>query len=177
MKEKYILDSKKRENLIIKIIDNDEPIMTGVKLPIVGIKELNVYRIPLNLTVYNHLNDRFASKRREHFKETGKDLNIDSEESLDLIGDFIWNSNETRNAETLNDIIKFKQQEFAVITRDGRIIDGNRRSRILRELFYSDENDYEQINKDEYGYINAVVLPNNFDDKEIQKLDTILQMG
>jgi hypothetical protein len=177
MKEKYILDSKKRENLIIKIIDNDEPIMTGVKLPIVGIKELNVYRIPLNLTVYNHLNDRFASKRREHFKETGNDLNIDSEESLDLIGDFIWNSNETRNAETLNDIIKFKQQEFAVITRDGRIIDGNRRSRILRELFYSDENDYEQINKDEYGYINAVVLPNNIDDKEIQKLETILQMG
>lgn len=175
--QKYILDSKIRANKIMEITENGIPTQAGVKLPIKFEKPLNVYKIPLNLTVYNHLNDRFASKRREYFKNTGKELNIDTEESLELIGSFIWDSNDVRNLATLNDILKNKQQRFGIITSDGRIIDGNRRARILREIYYSNVSQYPHNNKDDFAYFEAVVLPYEIDDVEIQRLETLIQMG
>ena len=104
-------DKSVRENRILKIHEG-EPIASGVKLPINTEKSFNVYKIPLELLMFNHLNDRFASRRREYISETGKDLTSDDVESQKVIMNFIWESNEKRNQDTLNDILKNKQQKI-----------------------------------------------------------------
>lgn len=165
-----------RENKILKIYEG-EPVASGIKLPSFSGKTFNVYRIPLELLMFNHLNDRFASRRREYISETGKDLAADDLESQNVIMDFIWDSNIKRNQETLNDILKNKQQKFGVVTRDGRIIDGNRRVRILKQIYYSPEGTFKNIDKENFKHFEAVVLPYDIDDYELQLLETKLQMG
>src|SRR5690606_5940343 len=81
------------------------------------------------------------------------------------------------NEETLNNILKNKQQKFGVITNDGRVIDGNRRVAILKKIYYSEEGTYKNINRDNFKYFEAVILSDDIDDEEIQILETKLQMG
>lgn len=165
-----------RENKILKIYEG-EPIAGGAKLPINAGKTFSIYKVPLDLLMFNHLNDRFASRRREFISETGSDLIADDLESQKVIMDFIWESNPKRNQETLKDILKNKQQKYGVITRDGRIIDGNRRVCILKQIFYSKEGTYANIDKENFKYFEAIILPDNIDDRDIQLLETKLQMG
>ena len=173
---KLELDKSIRENKILKIQEGN-PIASGAKLPINVGKTFDIYRVPLDLLLFNHLNDRFASRRREFISETGSDLKADDLESQKVIMDFIWESNPKRNEETLKDILKNKQQKYGVITRDGRIIDGNRRVRILKQIYNSKEGTYPNVDKENFKYFETIILPDDIDDKDIQLLETRLQMG
>ncbi len=170
------IDKLIRENKILKIQEGN-PIASGAKLPINVGKTFDIYRVPLDLLLFNHLNDRFASRRREFISETGTDLKTDDLHSQKVIMDFIWESNPKRNDETLKDILKNKQQKYGVITRDGRIIDGNRRVRILKQIYYSKEGTYSNIDKENFKYFEAIILPDDINDTDIQLLETRLQMG
>lgn len=176
-RDEYILNRQLRQNKIIEIVERQKPIALVEKIGGLKGKDFKVYEIPLECLVFNHLNDRFASRRREYISENKKDLSADNVESQNVISDFIWKSNIRRNKETLEDILVNKQQEYGVITQDGRIIDGNRRARILQEIYYSDEGTYKNISKDDFKYFKAIILDGNIDDKEIQLLETTLQMG
>lgn len=171
------MDTNLRENKILEISQIKEPVQSGIRLPIRPQKPFNVYQIPLDLLIYNYLNDRFASSRVE-FETTNPGKNLsDDEESQKTIAGFIWDSNPERNRITLKDILKNKQQKYGVITKDGRVIDGNRRLRILREIFHSPEGTFPNINKANFQFFEAIILPEDIDDKEIQLLETQLQMG
>ena len=176
-RKEFITNRKLRQDKIIEIIDRQTPIAIVEK--IAGLKEKNykVFEIPLDYLVFNHLNDRFASKRREYLAESKKEFIADSEEFQNLISKFIWDTNIKRNKDTLQDILINKQQVHGVITLDGRIIDGNRRARTLQEIYYSEEGTFKNINKDDFKYFKAVVLPGTIDDNDIQLLETMLQMG
>lgn len=173
----FELDKKKREDEILKVIQLSKPVMTGVKLPIRPDQEFNVFRIPINYLVYNHLNDRFASKSREFEIETGTTLNLDSDEHLIQIEKFIWESNISSNQETIRDLAKNGQLKYGIVTEDGRIIDGNRRASLIRKLYYSDSKDFPNLNKENFRYFLAVVLPGNISDDEMLVLETKIQMG
>lgn len=171
------MEGKSRENKIIEISQTKQPVQSGIRLPIRPQKTFNVFQIPLHLLIYNYLNDRFASSRVEYESTNpGKTLS-DDEESQNIIEGFIWDSNPERNRTTLKDILKNKQQRYGVVTKDGRVIDGNRRLRILREIFYSSEGTFPNINKANFQFFEAIILPEDIDDKEIQLLETQLQMG
>lgn len=169
------MDEKERLNKITQILDG-EPVRTGETLPIRPDKRFNVYQIPLELLIYNHLNDRFASRRIEYQLE-GKILSNTDESSMKQIESFIWESNKSSNEKTLKDIAKNKQQVVGVITRDGRIIDGNRRVTILRKLYFSESNEYNNLQRANYKFFEAIVLPDDIDDSDMMKLETMLQMG
>lgn len=173
----FELDKKKREDEILRVTQLSKPVMTGVKLPIRPDQEFNVFKIPINYLVYNHLNDRFASKSREFEIETGTTLNLDSDEHLILIEKFIWDSNISSNQETIRDLAKNGQLKYGIVTEDGRIIDGNRRASLIRKLYYSDSKDFPNLNKENFRYFLAVVLPGNISDDEMLVLETKIQMG
>ena len=176
MKLQFELDRELRENEILKIQDRGRPIQTGVVLPIRSDDKFNVYNIPLKFLIYNHLNDRFASQRREYELTTGKELSNSSNESMEIIEKFIWESNESKNKNTLKDLAKKGQIEYGIITRDGRIIDGNRRFCLLRKLFL-DDGKFPDIDKNRFRHYKAIILPEDVSDDEMLLLETQIQMG
>lgn len=171
------MEAKLRENKILEILQTNQPVQSGIRLPIRPDRKFNVYKIPLELLIYNYLNDRFASSRVEFETVNPGHTLSDDEESQEIIAGFIWDSNQERNKLTLKDILKNKQQRYGVITKDGRVIDGNRRLRILREIYHSADGTFPYINKSNFKFFEAIILPEDIDDKEIQLLETQLQMG
>lgn len=64
------------------------------------------------------------------------------------------------------------------MTSDGTIVDGNRRAMLLNRLFYKREElgySYEEVEK--CKYFLAIILPDDAEEKDIQQLETIYQMG
>ena len=79
-------------------------------------------------------------------------------------------SDENAFKKTKNNIKALGQTEPAVILRDGRIIDGNRRFTCLRDLAKEDL---------KFNYLDAIIISKDIQDskKEIKLLELYLQHG
>ncbi len=131
-----------------------------------GLKPMKVYKIPLEYLVYNKYNGRILS-RTKSLESQHRMIDIESDEGLELIERLLWDSKVDRNKKTLESINNSGgQQKPGIITRDGIIIDGNRRAMLLKK-------------SGKYDYFKAVVLPVTLDENplEIEKLETSFQMG
>jgi hypothetical protein len=82
-----------------------------------------------------------------------------------IIEKLLFESNEARNKRTKADLEKYGQKKVGIITRDGVIIDGNRRATLLNQI-------------DKFGYFRAIILDvtSTQDPLEIEKLETSYQM-
>lgn len=161
---------------IAQIIATQQPIKTGITLPIRKGDTFKVYRIPLTLLVPNILNDRITWKIREYEAENGRALSIESDDDVSFLYDLILNEHPADNERTKADLAKNGQQVDGVITNEGIIVDGNRRATLLRALFNGEADKYGQ-NVEDFRYFNAIVLPDDVDNKEIMALETMLQIG
>lgn len=126
---------------------------------------MNVYKIPLNLLVYNKYNGRILS-RTKSLEKQGKKIDETTPEGAALIERLLWDSKEERNKKTLKSISDFGQEKVGIITKDGIIIDGNRRAMLLKR-------------SQKYEYFKAVVLPVTLEENpiEIEELETRYQLG
>lgn len=138
---------------------------------------MNVYKIPLNLLVYNKYNGRILSRTKSLEKQN---IIIDeySEEGKKLIEKLLWNSKVDANKKTQKNIAEFGQQKIGIITKDGIIIDGNRRAMLLNDIQNDGILSGKKFSK-KYDYFKAVVLPVTLLENplEIEKLETSFQMG
>lgn len=134
-------------------------------------QKLPVYQIDLQYLVYNQYNGRIASLVKSHSTETGQEIDATDPAGIELIEDFLWKSNESANKATEKSILDQGQNEYGIVTRDGVVIDGNRRSMILRRV--------AKTKKESPVYFLGVVLEDALDDdpKEIMRLETTYQMG
>lgn len=125
---------------------------------------MSVYQIPLEDLIYNKYNGRILS-RTKSLESQGQEIDAESEKGRDLIEKLLWESNPSRNKQTQDSIKKMGQERIGIITKDGIIIDGNRRAMLLRS-----------VGKD---YFKTVVLPVTLEENpiEIEKLETTYQMG
>ena len=65
-----------------------------------------------------------------------------------------------------------------LVTSDGKIVDGNRRAMLLNRLFHKrDELGYTYAEVEKCRYFLAIILPDDAEERDIQKLETIYQMG
>lgn len=128
-------------------------------------QEYDVYKIPVDILVYNPTNGRMfmEAKRFENEEHTSlatlKDT--DSKKYNDEVENLIWSTNEERNLSTKRDIEKFGQIEPGVVLDDGTVVDGNRRFTCIRRLhreFPSDER---------YAYFLAAII--KVDGKQITR--------
>ena len=128
-------------------------------------RPFDVYEIDLDCLIYNRFNGRIATHVKSYEKATGCDLDATKAEDIKKIEGFLWNSNKRRNKQTEKDIKAHGQLEYGIVTRDGVIIDGNRRAMILKRVKES--------------YFRAIVLDDTLDEnqKEIMRLETMYQMG
>jgi len=131
------------------------------------LEPMNVYKIPLDYLVYNKYNGRILS-RTKSLESQHRKIDVESEEGKELIEKLLWDSKIDRNKKTLETIEKpgGGQQKPGIITKDGIIIDGNRRAMLLRK-------------SGKFDYFKAVILPVTLEENhiEIEKLETSFQMG
>lgn len=124
-----------------------------------------VYKIPLAYLVYNKYNGRILSGTKSLEKQNHS-IDVETLEGKKQIEILLWDSKVDRNNKTLLDLKNSGQKEVGIITKDGIIIDGNRRAMLLNKL-------------GNVEYFKAVVLPVSSEDNsiEIKKLETSFQMG
>jgi len=134
------------------------------------LKVMTAYKIPLKYLVYNKYNGRILSRTKSS-EAQGKDINVETEEGKTLVGKLLWDSKPDRNKKTKESIKVNEQEKVGIITRDGIIIDGNRRAMLLNELTQEGVKDRDTF--------KAFVLPVTLEEKpiEIEKLETSYQMG
>ena len=138
---------------------------------------MNVYKIPLDLLVYNKYNGRILSRTKSLEKQS-RIIDEFSDEGKKIIEKLLWNSKIDANKKTQKNIADFGQQKIGIITRDGIIIDGNRRAMLLNDIQNDGALSGKKYSK-KYDYFKAVVLPITLLENplEIEKLETSFQMG
>lgn len=129
------------------------------------LKTEKVYNIPLSYLIYNKYNGRILSRTKSLEKQK-HEINLETDEGRNLIENLLWESKVDRNKKTLASIKDFGQQKVGIITKDGVIIDGNRRAMLLNKI-------------DRTGYFKAIVLSVTLEENpiEIERLETTYQMG
>ncbi len=137
-------------------------------------KEMPAFKIPLDCLVFNSLNARIGTFVKTHETQTGLILDASREEDENLIFSFLWEAHKKNNINTLESIGTRGQDIPGIITKDGVIIDGNRRCMAIKKLQNQREK-YPEAPK----HFNAVILPDSLDDdpKAIRELETRYQMG
>ena len=128
-------------------------------------QDMLAYEIPVAYLVYNKYNARIGTFVKTHEKQHGE-IDVTTKKGEELIVDFLWRSNIKRNQETLRSIREEGQSIIGIVTKDGVVIDGNRRCMLLKKI-------------SENTYFRAIILSDTSesDPKEIRKLETIYQMG
>ena len=162
------MNRQNRIQNIKRIIENDEEPFGVMEIPWKDkLEPMNVYKIPLDYLVYNKYNGRILS-RTKSLESQHRKIDVESEEGRSLIEKLLWDSKIDRNKKTLETIEKpgGGQQKPGIITKDGIIIDGNRRAMLLRK-------------SGKFDYFKAVILPVTLEENhiEIEKLETTFQMG
>lgn len=161
------MNRQNRIQNIERITNSNEEPFGNMEIPWKDkLEPMNVYKIPLEYLVYNKYNGRILS-RTKSLESQHRKIDVETEEGRKLIEKLLWDSKVDRNKKTLHSIeTTGGQQKPGIITRDGIIIDGNRRAMLLRESGM-------------YDYFKAVVLPVTLEENplEIEKLETSFQMG
>ena len=158
------------------ILREQTPIKTGQTLPIRSGTTFNVYLIPVEYLAPNVLNDRIAWKIREFEAAKGRKLSPDSPEDVEYVYELLEKESPKENEKTLRDLAEKGQQVDGIITKNGIIIDGNRRATLLRKLFKGAASRFNK-NLEEFRFFKAIILSEDIDDKEIMALETRIQIG
>jgi len=129
-----------------------------------------VYLIPLHFLVYNKYNGRILSMVKS-FERQFRKLDPVHPEDKKIIELFLWESRPDRNRTTMQDLRDHKQKKVGIVTKDGIIIDGNRRASLLNKIAEEDNTGP--------AYFMAIILDDTLDGnpQEIMKLETTYQMG
>lgn len=152
--------------------------MTGIPLRYKGSTRAEiVWRIPLDYLIYNKYNGRIGSDVLSYEKQNGE-LNAELDSDREIIERFLYESKVDRNKTTMDSLLKNGQQRYGIVTADGIIVDGNRRAMLLNRLFHKhDELGYTYGQVEHCKYFLAIILPDDAEEKDIQQLETIYQMG
>lgn len=134
------------------------------------VKNMDVYRIPIEKLYYNDKNDRIATWISKYESENGSIRDLDINAYNDKIQEYIIKSDKQKFTTTMNNIRNFSQLEAGVVFIDGRVIDGNRRFTCLRKLF-------QDTGNQAFAYFDAVILNNEISAKEIKLMELVLQHG
>jgi hypothetical protein len=168
--------ARKKELDRIKSTD-DLVVRTGEKLKYGdGSKLFNVYRIDMDYVIYNPYNGRIGSLIKSHEEQYGK-LSPEKDDDIKTIERFLWDSKADRNEKTEENLVKYHQQRFGIVTSDGVIIDGNRRAMLIRKIFQKRNTEYKNSDVEWARYFEAIILDEGAEERDIIRLETIYQMG
>ena len=110
-----------------------------------------IYKLPLSYCKFRLDNGRIRGRVKTYEKKVGI-LKPDDDETQSEISKFLEQQDPTENNALKSLLKKNGQQQPAIITADGFLINGNRRLWALRKL-------KEEVTGEKFKYIDVVVLP------------------
>lgn len=129
-----------------------------------------VYSIPLKYLRFRKNNGRIIADVESYEKEHNCLLNEEDEITQILLKKFLLANDKEKNEELKKSLSKNSQQQPAIITCDGFLINGNRRKMALEELFNSSNQDSQ------FEMMRVVVLPEDVTELEVQKIENRYQL-
>ncbi len=135
-------------------------------------KELPLVELEVDWVRLSTLNHRTKAEQRREIHKTGQ-LNLFTEDPLGALAQKVQCSilcQQEGFGDLKNDLAERSQQDHAIVTSDGILINGNRRACALRSLLHDDNNL-------SCRYIRCLVLPVDSTSPEIFQLETELQVA
>lgn len=131
---------------------------------------LPVQEIPLTALLYNPYNGRIRSSILSYEQRANRLVNPEDDKDKLIIEQYLYDSASHKNEKTIESLEINGQQEVGIITKDGVIIDGNRRALLLNLI--------NRKNNTSIPF-KAIVLPDELQnhEKDIILLETGYQMG
>ena len=126
----------------------------GIPFPTEKLAFKPVYKVPIKILSFNFENGRIASEKITLESKRGNKLDDEDEKDQELVGEILLNSQwyGKKATEQLKASLAIEQQEPAIVTWDGILLNGNRRAACLNSLF-------KDTGKPQFKLINIVVLP------------------
>jgi hypothetical protein len=130
----------------------------------------SVKEVPLEALLYNPYNGRIRSMVLSFESAQKRKIDNENEEDTNVIEQFLYDSASGKNEKTKVSLREIGQQEVGIVTKDGVIIDGNRRACLLNIL---------RRNNHPVNTFKAIVLDDELkgNEKYITLLETRYQMG
>jgi hypothetical protein len=131
-------------------ITNDKPIK--FRDDMITNKIRKAYKVPIDLLRFRKDNGRIASNILTYENDKGP-LNESTDYGQSILKRFLEEKDPDPTKELKNDILKNGQEDIAVITIDGFLINGNRRKMVLEHLKDKHKGDAR------FKYLKVVILP------------------
>lgn len=132
-------------------------------------KDIQVYKIPLDLLFYNIKNGRFAAEYLELKENLGRELRPDDHRDNIIIRKMLLDLDPKKSLELEIDIRKFGQREPGICTYDGYVHNGNRRFSVLQNIV--DTGDLH------FNFLQVARLPRETDDQDLALIETGIQFS
>src|SRR5262249_828113 len=126
-------------------------------------QHLQVYKVPIKYLIYNIRNGRFAAELLAKKSELKRKLDPASPENARIIQKLLLKLNPNETEALKNDLRQNGQLDPGVITRDGAVINANRRMAILASL-------HDETHNPKFEYLRAARLPKDVDEKDIWRI-------
>lgn len=133
-------------------------------------KHLQVYRVPIKYLIYNIRNGRFASELLAKESELKRKLDPGTPEDAKIIQKLLLELSPNETDALKADLRQNGQLDPGVITKDGAVINANRRMAILSAL-------YEETHDPKFEYLRVARLPKDVDEKDIWRMEAGLQFA
>ena len=149
------------------VINFRTDVVDGVERP--------VWRVPIEILRYRKDNGRIASDILDYERNIGV-LDERDDQAQVQIGVFLEQKDPERTGVLTKSILHAGQQEPAIITCDGFLINGNRRKMVMDKLHA------QYPDNDTFGYMKVVILPGKDDEGgppdllEIEKIENRYQL-
>jgi len=154
----YLASQDARDDQMLRLVLKGEP------------KHLQVYRLPIRYLIYNIRNGRFAAELLEKESQLKRKLDPGTLEDAKIIQKLLLDLNPNETEALKTDLRQNGQLDPGVITRDGAVINGNRRMAILSAL-------HEETHDPRFEYLRVARLPKDVDEKDIWRIEAGLQFA
>jgi hypothetical protein len=146
-------------------LPNKEPVFIHGKF-----LEIEVFRLPMKLLVFNIGNGRFAAELIAEEKRLNRKLDATKDDDVKVIQKLLLDQDETETEALKADLKKNGQIYPGIITFDGAVINANRRMAIFQVLF-------NETGDERFEYLNVARLPKGVDAKDLWRIEAKLQFG
>ena len=119
--------------------------------------DLETYRLPIEFTVYNIKNGRFAAEYIDLVKKEGELDPWNSEDSK-KIQQLLLEIDPKQSLILQKDLQVNGQRDPGIITHDGQVINGNRRRAALEELVSSGNSQFKFIDKHIWRWASRIKI-------------------
>lgn len=139
--------------------------------------ECPVIRIPIDMPIYRMKNGRTQVEQFLYIRENNKSNNLfkngEEDQTVQLIQHkFLLKLSKDSRGPIYNELEHVtSQRERLLITSEGVIVNGNRRVAAMRDLFLRDPRVFK-----EFSHVDVVVLPPEATEKDIEMIETELQL-